>query len=168
MIANQHRAGSFCADRGSRRTTLAELPCAVQIDLMNRCVSVLLTWIRLAIMVVGMVQLAAVPAALPADPTRATLHVVAQSQTALLTGARSLQVASLSAPSTAASVIPKLYGPQPDPGLSGNPIQSGSPRTVLQLLAWQRQEPLQVLQVFRVPQARAPPGVLIDVASSRA
>lgn len=168
MISNQHHAGGLCAGRESWRTTLAELPRPVQIEAMSRCVSAFLIGIRLAIMLVGMVQLAAVPAALPADPTRATLHVVSQSQAALLSGARSLQFASLSAPSTAASVIPKLYGPQPDPGLSGNSIQSGSPRVVLQFLAWQRQEPLQVLQVFRVPQARAPPGVLIDVASSRA
>lgn len=168
MISNQHHAGGLCAGRESRRTTLAELPRPVQIKPMSRCVSAFLIGIRLAITLVGMVQLAAIPAALPADLTRATLHVVSQSQTALLSGNRSLQVAGLSAPGTAASVIPKLYGPQPDPELPENPIQSRSPRTVLQLLAWQRQEPLQVLQVFRVPQARAPPGALVDVASSRA
>ena len=109
----------LCAERGSRRTRLAELPRPVQVEPMSRCVSVLLTWIRLAIMVIGMVQLAAVPAALPADLTRATLHVVVQSQTALLSGNRPVQFANLSAPSTASSAIPKLYGPQPEPGLPG-------------------------------------------------
>lgn len=158
---NQHHTGGLCAGRGSRRATLAELPCSVQIDLMNRCVSVLLTGIRLAIMLVGMVQLAAVPAALPADLTRATLHVVSQNQTALLLGSRSLQFTNLSAPSTASSAIPKLYGPQPDPGSSGTETPSASPRAVLRLLAWQRQEPPQLSRVFRVPPARAPPAPLV-------
>lgn len=151
----------LCAERGSRRTRLAELPRPVQTEPMSRCVSVLLTSIRLAIMVIGMVQLAAVPAALPADLTRATLHVVAQSQTALLSGNRPVQFANLSALSTASSAIPKLYGPQPEPGLPGTETRPASPRDVLRLLALQRQEPLQVPRVFRVPQARAPPALLL-------
>lgn len=159
MILNQHHAGCLFVDRRSKRTSLAKLSYSIQIGPMNRCVSVFLTGIRLAIMLVGMVQLAAVPAALPADLTRTTLHSVSQSQTTLLSGNRSLQFANLSAPSTASNAIPKLYGPQPDLGLPGSETRSAPPSAVPRVLAWRRPEPLQLSRFFRVPQARAPPTI---------
>lgn len=159
MILNQPHAGCLFVDRGSKRTSLAELSYSIQIGPMNCCVSAFLTGIRLAIMLVGMVQLAAVPAALPADLTRATLHSVSQSQTTLLSGNRSLQSANLSAPSTASNAIPKLYGPQPDLELPGTETWTAPPSAVPQVLAWPRLEPLQLPWLFRVPQARAPPTI---------